>query len=301
MKTILEDEIVSIQGVTNEREFVKSEEYNEIMDALKTLNKHLGAYVVAGYTKGEKMALVYNNTASDNSRSVSSHMGHKLRESSRSEKEVRKNIRGAETASLIMNILIEAEEEYGIPKDVIVQTFNKAFNIMEKLNPESIQKAARRLKEADTIEEGVEITKELLKEAEKPHSGRERLNKKVDGKFSELEELFNDGELAHKLDRHKKNLAPERVLAALGELYGATVVLGIIKVGEDGEPDESESSVQYILQKDLKELSEKSGRDFVGTKISAAGCVAMSVMQQLSDEYGLSNKFWADYIGKNIR
>ena len=298
MITILEDELVSIQGgKKSEKEIVASEEYNEIMEALKVLNKHFGSYIVAGYTKEDGMSLVYNR-ANETKRGDSKMLDTMRGEGKHSEKEIRKMSRGAETSSIIMNILIEAEEEYGIKKEAIMQTYTKALEIIENLSSKDIKEAAQKLRQANSVEEGVEVTKVLMEKAENPKKVRYTNNYEINNKFNKLDEMFNGGDLDKAIKDLKGSIDPQDVLSVLGKLYNATVVLGIIKVGEDGEPDDEKSSVQYILQDNLKELAKKSDRDFEAIKISAAGCVAMSIMGQLSEEYGLRKGFWVDYIKK---
>lgn len=298
MITILEDELVSIQGgKKSEKEIVASEEYNEIMEALKVLNKHFGSYIVAGYTKEDGMSLVYNR-ANETKRGDSRMLDTMRGEGKHSEKEIRKMSRGAETSSIIMNILIEAEEEYGIKKEAIMQTYTKALEIIENLSSKDIKEAAQKLRQANSVEEGVEVTKVLMEKAENPKKVRYTNNFEINNKFNKLDEMFNGGDLDKAIKDLKGSIDPQDILSVLGKLYNATVVLGIIKVGEDGEPDDKKSSVQYILQDNLKELAKKSDRDFEAIKISAAGCVAMSIMGQLSEEYGLRKGFWVDYIKK---
>lgn len=299
MITTLEDEIISVQAKDG-KEYLKSEEFKEIAEALRVLNKHFGTYIFSGFTKDDKGAFVYNNTLNENRKTVSTNMENKLRDSNRSEKEIRQNIRGAETAALIMNILMEIEDEYGISKEVVMQTYEKALKIMSKIDSSDLHEASERLKNASSLEEGMDIARGLLKRADEAPSRADAPrgffgDKELQDKFIDLDKMFEDGELDNAKYQKLRDAGPARILEALREVFDATVVLGIIKVGEDGEPTEEGSSVQYALQENMNKITRTSGKDLEGLEISAAGCVATSVMGKLSDQYNLGKGFWSDY------
>lgn len=293
MITTLEDEILSVQAKDGKK-YLKSEEFKEIAGALRVLNKHLGTYIISGFTKDDKGAFVYNNTLNENRKTVSTNMENKLRDAKRSEKDIRKNIRGAETAALIMNILMEIEDEYGIPKEVVMETYEKALQIMSKVNSDDLHEASERLKNASSLEEGMDIARGLLKQADEAPKGFFG-DKELQDKFIDLDKMFEGGELDNAKYQKLRDAGPARILEALREVFDATVVLGIIKVGEDGEPTEEGSSVQYALQENMNKITRTSGKDLEGLEISAAGCVATSVMSKLSSQYGLGKGFWSDY------
>lgn len=323
MLTFIDEQPVSIEGGTiNEEEYVKSEEFKAITGALKTLTEHCPGFVFSAYTKEDHAALVYNHALGDSDRKTK--RAYKLAVKERGEEEAKAILRGTELATHITNLLVEGKAQHSVDPDAVLETVKKGQVVLNKLNsldPKARDEIRKRLRSADSSKDIDGVIQDIIgkKEAdEEPakfsHSKRFEGLRNAFGNSSKVFGTFattNDKDID--IESVKKTLEKEtgkevhtvkmddpeviRPLSiSLANNLDSTVVIGAIKLGEDGEIDEDGSVLSLQWQDNIDEIAEEHKLDKNDCKVAAAAAIAMSLLSRIKQQFNLPDRLFETYL-----
>lgn len=324
MLTFIDEQPVSIEGGTmDEEEYAKSEEFKAITGALKTLTEHCPEFVFSAYTKEDHAALVYNHALGDPDR-----MGraYKLAAKEKGEKEAKAILRGTELATHITNLLVEGKSQHSVDPDAVLQTVKKGQMVLDKINSltsEMRDEIRRRIRSADSSKDINDIIKEIIEEQEDDeepiefsHSKRfEGLRNAFGDKDSRLGDTFAatvdkadiDIEAVTKtLEKetgkavHAVKMSDPEVIRplsiSLANNLDSTIVIGAIKIGKDGDIDESGSVLSLQWQDNIDEIAKKCKLDKDDCKVAAASAIAMSILSRVKEQFDLPDHLFEAYL-----
>lgn len=321
MLTFIDEQPVSIEGGTmDEEEYAKSEEFKAITGALKTLTEHCPEFVFSAYTKEDHAALVYNHALGDPKR-----MGraYKTVAKERGEKEAKAILRGTELATHVTNLLVDGKNLHSIDPDAVLATVRKGQMVIDRINSfdsETRDKIKKKLGSADSSKAISDIIQDIIDEqkAEKPaefsHSKR----------FEGLRDMFDDKEsIAATIDKtnvdivdiealkktieketgkevHAMKMSDPEVIRplsiALANNLDSTIVIGALKLGEDGDIDDDGSVLSLQWQDNIGEIAKKCNLDEDNCRIAVAGAIAMSILSKIKEQFDLPDNLFENYL-----
>lgn len=324
MITLIDNEPVQFQlGAMDDEEYIKTDEFKEITQALGTLAKYCPSLVVSGYSSEDRTTFIYNHAG----QKTVDHPMAKLVEKSRGEKAAREAIRGTELATHISNLLLEASDQYNVNSDAVIDTVvagRKVLSKLEKLSKEEKEELLDRVKKASSMDEARDVVREVSPEAlESITTGKKFGEDRPATKNirKNLEDSFGDSMFARteqKEDIDTKDMERTIRLAtgksakvckmndpevikplaeALSHNLGATSFVGYIKF-ENNTLDPSETALSAIIQEDLDEIAKKCNADLKTLETAAVSCFAMAVLENVKKKYHLPDGIFTEYMKK---
>lgn len=323
MITLIDNEPVSFQpGTMSEEEYVKTDEFKEIAQALGTLAKHCPSLVVSGYSKDDHIAFVYNHAGQQ----TVDHPMAKLVEKTRGEKAAREAIRGTELATHISNLVLEAEEQYNVNGNAVIETVTAGRTVLDKLK--NLSKAEKKellekVKSAESMEDAREIMRAFSPEAlenltnkrrfgnSRPttHKIREKLEKDFgDSLFAQTaektdinpKEMERTIRLATGKDAKVCKMSDPEVIKPLAESLAAnlkaTAFVGFIRFDNDDIKEPSDVGMSLIFQEGLDDIAKRCDADEETVEVAAAGCFAMAVLENVKKKYHLPDGLFERYM-----
>lgn len=324
MLTFIDEQPVSIEGGTiDEEEYVKSEEFKAITGALKILTEHCPDFVFSAYTKEDHAALVYNHALGEPDR-----MGraYKLAAKEKGENEAKAILRGTELATHITNLLIEGETRHSIDSDAVLKTVQKGRMVMDKINSLDSEikiKIKKRIRSADSSKDISNIIDDIIDEQEADEEPIEfSHSKRFEGlrnAFGDKDSVFSDT-FATTIDKadidieavqktlekqtgkavHAVKMSDPEVVRplsiSLANNLNSTVVIGAIKIGEDGDIDEDGSVLSLQWQDNIGEIAKKCKLNKDDCKIAAASAIAMSILSRVKEQFDLPDRLFETYL-----
>lgn len=323
MITLIDNEPVSFQpGTMNEEEYVQTDEFKEIAQALGTLAKHCPSLVVSGYSKDNHTAFVYNHAG----QKTVDHPMAKLVEKTRGEKAAREAIRGTELATHISNLLLEAEEQYNVSGNAVIETVTAGRKVLKKLG--KLSKAEKKellnkVKNIESMDEAKDVLKAFSPEALEDIVDKKRFGNNRPETHKIREELENDfgdsvfAQTAERMDVDAKEMErtirlatgkdtkvckmsdPEVIKPLAESLAGnlkATAFVGFIRFDDDNIKAPSDVGMSLIFQEDLNDIAKRCDADEETVEIAAAGCFAMAVLENVKKKYKLPDGLFEKYM-----
>lgn len=317
MLTFIDEQPVSIEGGTmDEEEYAKSEEFKAITGALKTLTEHCPEFVFSAYTKEDHAALVYNHALGDTDR-----MGraYKLAVKEKGEKEAKAILRGTELATHITNLLVEGKNQHSVDPDAVLATVKKGQMVLDKINSltsEMRDEIRKRIRSADSSKDINDIIKEIIEEQEDDEEPIEFSHSK---RFEGLRNAFGDT-FATTIDKadidieaiqktlekqtgkavHAVKMSDPEVIRplsiSLANNLDSTVVIGAIKLGEDGDIDENGSVLSLQWQDNIGEIAKNCKLNKDDCKVAAASAIAMSILSRVKEQFDLPDHLFEAYL-----
>lgn len=317
MLTFIDEQPVSIEGGTmDEEEYAKSEEFKAITGALKTLTEHCPEFVFSAYTKEDHAALVYNHALGDADR-----MGraYKLAVKEKGEKEAKAVLRGTELATHITNLLVEGKNQHSVDPDAVLATVKKGQMVLDKINsltPEARDEIRRRIRSADSSKDINDVIQDVIGEQEDDEEPIEFSHSK---RFEGLRNAFGDT-FATTIDKadidieavqktlekqtgkavHAVKMSDPEVIRplsiSLANNLDSTVVIGAIKLGEDGDIDEKGSVLSLQWQDNIGEIAKKCKLNKDDCKVAAASALAMSILSRVKEQFDLPDHLFEAYL-----
>lgn len=323
MLTFIDEQPVSIEGGTmDEEEYAKSEEFKAITGALKTLTEHCPEFVFSAYTKEDHAALVYNHALGDPKR-----MGraYKLAVKEKGEKKAKAILRGTELATHVTNLLVDGKNLHSVDPDAVLATVKKGQMVIDRINSldsETRDKIKKKLGSAESSKAISDIIQDIIDEqkaeesAEFSHSKRfEGLRNMFDNKESmsgktfaatidkaniDIESIKKTIEKETGKEVHAMKMSDPEVIRplsiALANNLDSTVVIGAVKIGEDGDIADDGSVLSLQWQDNIDEIAKKCNLDEDNCKIAAAGAIAMSILSRLKEQFNLPDNLFEAYL-----
>lgn len=279
MLNIIKNQPLEISAKIDDDEIVKREEYQEIVKAIQTIAKYSDSFVISGYAKSDEFAFTYQDASFSQRHS---NMRDKIAKE-KGEKEAAEKYRGADMSSNITNLLMYLGGHYGIDPKVVLHTIRAAFELMDNLGNDAIADLNSKLKNAKSFDEGLNIARGALTREDGSLLGEEDSAVKVIG-------VKKDGGI--------DGLKP--LIKALSRSLGATVLVGAIRMDENGDIDDAGPTnfSGVCFQEDVGEIAKRTDLDLNQVKTALVGTLCTGVFAKLKKEYGLKDGFFERFMKK---
>lgn len=313
MLTFIDNEPVTFQGGTmKDEDFVKSDEYKEITQALQTLAKHCPSLIVSAYTAKDHSAFVYNHARGQDD---GNHL-YEVVKKQKGKKAADEALRGTDLATHITNLLVDAKKQHGVDADAVISTVQKGQIVMEalnKMNSGDKTELFDALKKSESPEEAIKLMKERIKELDEPqkrngggairkkyHDLEDMFVKTKEKEDIDVEQLTRTVKLATGAEAKAFKMSDPHCIPALSQSLSnnlkATTIVGYIKTEKNG--DISATNVEIFFQNDINDLAEKNDLDATEMRIALAGSLGVSIFRTMKEKYGLPDGLFAGYLEK---
>lgn len=316
MITLIDNEVVKFhnnriddKGGIDEEEYIKTEEYKDISTALGLLAKHCPSLVVSGSTVDDRVGFVYNRASSEIDHPLARNI-RKLHGNQRANA----TIRGAELSAHISSLIEEAEKEYKVNAEAVIQTITLGRQIKTKLSNMDDDERDEILEKMCHIKSDDE-TEALLRDIDVK---TEDETDKLDKIRSELESAFGESvfaKTAKKEDINVKDMERTIKLAtgkdtkvckmsdpevikplakSLKANLGATVAILTLKFEDDIK--NGETAVDVEIEDGIDELAKKCDIDPIVARIAACSSLAVALLKSVKKQFDLPDGLFTGYI-----
>lgn len=311
MITIIDNEPAMFEGGTmSDEEFVSTEDFKNITKALNLLAKSCPSFVVSAYTAHDHSAVVYNHAAGRHK--DNNHM-YDVVKKQKGEKSAKEALRGTELATHITNLLIEADHQYHVDSDAVIDTVKRgrtAMDSYEKLDAEEKEALMEALKHCESTEEAMDIMRAKLDVGDAPKRNGGHFRKE---KYQALQDMFVRTQDKEDIDIKKmeRNIKlatgaeakafklsdPECIkplARSLANNLKSTVLVGSIDIDEDGNVGDNFIDVEY--QKDLEKIAKKNDLEYEEMRIALASSLCVAVFKALKKRFDLPDGLFEKYM-----
>lgn len=312
MHTLIDNQPLVVNSRDGDEEkLAKSPEYKEITEAISVLAKHCKSFIIS--SMDDKMSFVYNHATGEHL-SVTNSRLHKSVKKDMGEQKAKNALRATDLATHITHLIADGRVTHNVDPDALLTCIDKgtkALTVLNKLDKFDKAEFMAKMSRAKTAKEGVDIVeRELFNK--KPHFDPDKFQSLRDAFKGIAKEATENDQHCFKFgdDGEWENVSLEEIVKkdpklimsitdALSKSLNATVILGCVRLGEDGELTDDGTIVAGTYQKNAEEIAEDTGLDYDKMKVSLAGCIATSILEKLKNEHDLPDGFFEEYMRRN--
>lgn len=316
MITLIDNEVVKFyinhkddEGGIDEEGYIKTEEYKDIATALGLLAKHCPSLVVSGSNTDDSVGFVYNH--------VNPEINHPLAKNIRKyqgEKRANATIRGAELSAHIASLIDEAEKEYKVDAEAVIQTVALGRQVRDKLsnmNKDKRDEILEKICKIKSNDETEALLRDINVQAEDEEDELDKIRSELESNFNgsmfvktaDIENIdAKDMERTIKLATGKdtkvcKMNDPEVIkplAKALKANLGATVAILTLKFDDD--ISNGETAVDIEIQDSIDEIAKKCDTNPMVARVAACASLAIALLKSVKKQFDLPDGLFAGYL-----